>query len=164
MEIISAHPPHPPLFAFISLLETRLGSSRSGGEGGEATSRRRSPRPARRLHGPGSTAAGRARGAAGPGPGGGRRDRGRSSRATPGRALPPQHTHTHTRTHASAGPCPQRPGRSPRERYAIARTPAPRRRDAATYSSGPPSNRRAAGGGCGSPSSRQRPLPTGGSG
>lgn len=104
------------------------------------------------------------RGAAGPGPGGGRRDRGRSSRATPGRALPPQHTHTHTRTHASAGPCPQRPGRSPRERYAIARTPAPRRRDAATYSSGPPSNRRAAGGGCGSPSSRQRPLPTGGSG
>lgn len=41
------------------------------------------------------------------------------------------------------------------------RTERPRRRGegAATYSRGPPSSRGAAGGGCGSPSSRQRPLP-----
>lgn len=116
MEIISAHPPHPPLFAFISLLETRLGSSRSGGEGGEATSRRRSPRPARRLHGPGSTAAGRARLSAGRGRAGpGRRPPGQGAvePGDPGPSPPPS-AHTHTHTHARfGGPVPPAAGALP---------------------------------------------------
>lgn len=80
MEIISAHTPTP--FAFISVLKTQLGSSRSGAERLETASSRGSPRPVQRLPGPGSGRGSR-RGAAGQGPGGGRER---------GQALPSQYT------------------------------------------------------------------------